>query len=534
MDNHGIEAATEAMRRLTNEGLPEERARRVEARLRQAIARPRPTWAPWLVMGGVVTAMAVTFVALWRSPEPATTRIAYATGGVNVSLVPERPATVTTGPSDRAAIDILGRARLFVGAESNLEVVSRDDVAMTRGVVAFDVQHLRHGRRFTVRVGDDRVVVHGTRFTVWAADGRLKSVAVTEGVVAVGEDRAMLGAGALWGERLGGDPSDDMPALASPTEVADGVLLAIESTPEGAAIALDGSEVGRAPVVVRVGRGEHRTRASLPGYATQERRILVDEAADQRLLLTLDREVAPPEPSPPRRPARADDELWQTAERQLRERRCDGLATTVRRLAAANRDDEARAQGQLMIAECAVRTGATRKALAVFDAVVRDYPKATSAEAALFESGRLLADGGRRDKALARLELYLRRYPEGTFADPAAFRRCEVLVGDARPERPVACVEAYLREHPRGLRRGEAVWLLAELERATGRFAQAAEHYARAHKEAIGPDRQEQALYYQVVCAQKTGATTTRELARRYREAYPQGRFIQAIDELVE
>jgi serine/threonine-protein kinase len=89
----------------------------------------------------------------------------------------------------------------------------------------------------------------------------------------------------------------EVPAETSPLEpVAPPVRLALDSRPAGAFVAVNGEKRGRTPVEVELEPGlEATVRFSLPGYRSQERRIVADE--DDALVVRLKKKTRP-KPSP--------------------------------------------------------------------------------------------------------------------------------------------------------------------------------------------------------------------------------------------
>jgi ferric-dicitrate binding protein FerR (iron transport regulator) len=91
-------------------------------------------------------------------------------------------------------------------------------VALDTGTALFAVKKLEPGRRFVVRLPDGELEVRGTRFVVEVAGGRTRSVAVTEGRVALrlGGGEIVLGAGDRWPPAV----AEGAPAAASVATVA--------------------------------------------------------------------------------------------------------------------------------------------------------------------------------------------------------------------------------------------------------------------------------------------------------------------------
>jgi hypothetical protein len=74
---------------------------------------------------------------------------------------------------------------------------------------------------------------------------------------------------------------------------ADGVEIDVRSVPSGAAIAIDGEHVGKAPVKVRVAKGHRRIEASLRGYADADTALAVEPGMGY-LVFSLARETEKP------------------------------------------------------------------------------------------------------------------------------------------------------------------------------------------------------------------------------------------------
>jgi len=89
----------------------------------------------------------------------------------------------------------------------------------------------------------------------------------------------------------------DRPAETSPIEpVALPVTLALDSRPAGAFVMVNGEKRGRTPLAVALEPGREATvRFSLPGYRSQERRVVPLE--DDALVVRLKKKTRP-KPSP--------------------------------------------------------------------------------------------------------------------------------------------------------------------------------------------------------------------------------------------
>jgi hypothetical protein len=64
------------------------------------------------------------------------------------------------------------------------------------------------------------------------------------------------------------------------------VKLEVDSRPRGASVALNGDHVGKTPLELELDRGAEATvRFSLPGYRTEERRLVAEDARALRVRL---------------------------------------------------------------------------------------------------------------------------------------------------------------------------------------------------------------------------------------------------------
>ena len=141
---------------------------------------------------------------------------------------------------------------------------------------------------------------------------------------------------------------------------------------------------------------------------------------------------------------------WEAAMSSLRAERCDTLRLQVADLVKSSKFAEDKAQALLLDAECAVRKGDKREAVARYEKVTIEYSWTASAETALFEIATIAND-------VPSAEAYLRRYPHGRFADAASFRRCELLVRSSHLVEARGCLEIYRRDFPEGVKADAAM-----------------------------------------------------------------------------
>jgi hypothetical protein len=67
--------------------------------------------------------------------------------------------------------------------------------------------------------------------------------------------------------------------------------LAVETTPAGAFIEIDGASAGRAPIRQLVSAGVHTVRATLEGYVTSSREVTIDRQEERALSIELEAEA---------------------------------------------------------------------------------------------------------------------------------------------------------------------------------------------------------------------------------------------------
>ena len=84
-------------------------------------------------------------------------------------------------------------------------------------------------------------------------------------------------------------------AAAAPSAAASGRLL-IRSTPDGAAVSVDGRDYGKTPATVRdLSHGPHQVRVTRDGYAAQDRRVVLSSSRpSQSVNVAMVRTPAPP------------------------------------------------------------------------------------------------------------------------------------------------------------------------------------------------------------------------------------------------
>ncbi len=88
----------------------------------------------------------------------------------------------------------------------------------------------------------------------------------------------------------------ERPAETTVVDPPELVTIAIESKPDGAFVAVNGDKKGRTPLAVELVRGDDATvRFSLPGYRTEERRLVAGQ--DEALVVRLKKKTRPKPPA---------------------------------------------------------------------------------------------------------------------------------------------------------------------------------------------------------------------------------------------
>jgi hypothetical protein len=363
-DKQQLEAIADAAPAPTGLRRDHEIRRAIDAGL-AAPARMRRVW-PW-----ALAAVPAAAIAIWLVARPSTPTLVVEHGEI------QAPATgqmIEVPPHDRV---VLRTADDSTVEASELTRFARDDRAATRwrldrGHLESHVTKRAPGQTFEVITPEATVVVVGTRFSVDRAVIRgvaTTRVEVEEGVVRVTSVRGetvMLHAGERW------------PRASDASVVPDHVEPAVDTGPS---IATNdgGAATGSAEV-------DHRHDSS------------------QR-----------PRPTP--RPRAYDATMIRKIIRA-------GKLADARRLIddgrkAANAAPDLAELG-ILAAEAELAGRATRRAIDLYLAVVRDYPTTAQAEQALFAAAQLAfdrPDAGYRPEAI--LRDYLDTYPHGQFAGDA-------------------------------------------------------------------------------------------------------------------
>ncbi|MBW2530809.1 MAG: PEGA domain-containing protein [Deltaproteobacteria bacterium] len=505
----------------------------------------RPVWRGLALGTGLAAAVAglVALVLLFppgEPPEPGsrvgaplTARILRSAGQVElwgpggpVDVALETAVSrVRLSGNARADLDIRA-ARLAIRGPASLVFDSRGPRVET-GRVAFSVPRRPRGSPFVIGAGDAEVVVRGTELVVAVTRGHLDAVWVREGsveVVTPASAPRSLGAGESYQASPGIeiDTSETSPFDAPwwrerGTSVGMGRIV-VRSEPEGARVRIGGRRVGRTPLSVSWPTGTYGVAVTHPGHRRWRSRIDLDEQNVREINARLAVEKETP------------SGLWRAAQDDLDARRCRALKAKVETLSErASADDRARAR--MLQAECAMRTGARKRALSIYEEIAREH-STESAEVAQFEAAKLLVRLGRSREALAAMQRYLDRYPSGQFASFAAFRRCDLLIRLDQLDRARDCLDDYRRGFAGAVHANDATLLSATLARANEDWKGAAGLYRRYLAEAPSSARRESALYHLAVCLHRGKLDGLEQTIAEYLRAYPRGQHREALEEL--
>ncbi|MEZ4273059.1 MAG: PEGA domain-containing protein [Myxococcota bacterium] len=490
--------AVEAMRRHTEEGLGETRARSFYQRLRETQfgSRPKSAWLQWTVLACLMSAAAFMAV-VWTGPHdhetstpstlasPAITDamdIVMRSGRIQVGAkdsiedIPVSVNTVAWGESlqlhNQARLDVAykNETRIAVNGPAEFAMVSPRQTRLTSGTASFAVGKRATQKPFTIQTGDFIVRVLGTKFLVKAHAGVLDTVEVYTGVVEVyapgrHDSGVRIEAGNAW--RTGMIATLDENHLGATDLQATwwrqldeddqvGSVVSIDSVPTGAIAEFGGIVFGVTPFMMRWPSGRHQMSLEKPGFERWQGDVMADA---RRTPLTI--HLRPSSTTAPEK----DKKLWALAQTALSRGECARLNAAVDKILLQRSSDDHKARALMLKAECLLRRARKKEALELYRRVYSDYPRTTSAETALFETAKLLSERRENDEALKTTHHYVSTYPQGRFVEAATMRRCELLIRMEHLTQAEACLNAYRRTFPQGIRVHHAVFLCATLAR---------------------------------------------------------------------
>ncbi len=434
---------------------------------RVAAGEPRPAMPSptrrrgWIAGAGLAAATIAGLAWLWPrepdvapfAPAPASARLTIAAGEVSVDgrpigeAMPVLASATTIAVRDgraclaiEPAIDVCLDGATTASIEGLADAEIRIDVRRGHAVARLDP--LPDGRRFALTGAELRAVAVGTVFSLDVGDdGAAITASVLQGAIEVQTTAGTTRLGALEVVRLRGGRLErerlsaegearELDLLASVPGPSDRIgHVAIDVTPAGATVELDGRVVGTSPVVVALPVGEHRLELRGKGGARVGETLSVEENTfvTRRFALATDapdEEVAIVEPDVTPAVDPTDRDAPARARPTASPRELLAEARTLRR---ADR---------------------WRDAATVYRRLLREHPRSSEAHTALVSLADLLLD--RLDAPAEAARTYLRYVREGGGALAPEARwgviRARRHQGDASGEREA--IADFLRHHP--------------------------------------------------------------------------------------
>jgi tetratricopeptide (TPR) repeat protein len=408
-------------------------------------------------------------------------------------------------------------------------------LGLERGRVVLDVEPMAPGAELAVTTKDARVTVHGTRFLVEATQAGT-AVAVDRGRVGVKGARTIdvaAGFEILPGVRVPSPLSSEYATRLSALEGAMAVgpteSLDVFADVADAAVTVDGTEYGRAPLSLAVAPGAHIVRVRANGRLPVEERVEVVAGSPTLFHAELPELSSVEEPEA--HAAAAPTPARPLARDLLARARADVLAgaydRAIGRLGELKRGPTTALQFQraaLLEAQAERLSRRPERALPLLESAARGGgPEAEQAQFQLAQTlGRDLHDPVRAAAAYADAE---RRFPRGIFAEESAMRRGEALLNAGDTRAGIEALERYLRQFPSAPHADDAHLYVASARRdRLGDCAGAVPHL-RLVADGRGP-RAELALIGAARCLRTLGRSDeARATYERYLHLQPHGRY---------
>lgn len=394
----------------------------------------------------------------------------------------ETPAAIRVGPVGRAVLETSAGDTLRIGSSSRVELQRRahTHIELLAGSVDVEASPRTQGDRLVVVAEPWRVEVVGTRFTVERGPHDGLRVAVAEGRVRV--------VGPDYDDVLGpGDAFDSSRRSEHPGAVGAQAALSPKSESPDPEPGASGRRTRADPGVEPKAPSGRVPRPSAGGAAARSPGTMPDAVTRSQ-----SRETPPTMP-------RSNDPAEPGARLGPNARSSDRAATEV---------EQARPTEE----------GASREASPNAEPEVLDP---ALDQVAAYRAARALKDAGRNAEAAARYAELITRWPEGELNQVAYLDRIECLLDDGQVDLARRTEQTFMRAHPAAASRPEVCFMRAEVARALGTHARAAELYAAAAR----ADRfAESAGFLEALSHARAGDTAkAQNLMGAYLERFPNG-----------
>lgn len=464
------------------------------------------------------------------APPPKTEPVHVAAGPAPVQIL-LRTADVTVlsdhGATDNPFADLMMNGVAFhVGAEGRIDVAVTagpevvvmgpallrlprgKDPVLESGTAVFRLPASDSAAPVNVRAGDSTIVGPGATFAAVVRGGSLQQLSTSVGVVEIAlgatsvapaepapdtanpaaPGRQAVPAGEIF-TRNGAVPTlaatsqFQEPWWTSSREGKPWGTLAITADADGAMVSIGSLQLGPAPLLVRwpSGKTEVRVKAGARPEALVQVDLLAGPVRSVQAKLTGERVDAVPV-NPLETKAG-----WREIAAALVARDCKQVDRLVQKFVETLKEMDERAQAQMRVGECWESTSKPRDAIGAYKKVADSYRGAPTADRAVNEQVRLLAELGLRQDAITVIGRYLERYPTGTHRATLSLKRCELLTGTKKKNDARSCLHSHLKEYAADAQNPEVSFVSSLVAQNANDWKQSAEllraYLARAPKE---------------------------------------------------
>ncbi len=316
------------------------------------------------------------------------------------------------------------------------------DLFVKSGRIIVQVNPDHDGPPLLVTTDDGSIAVTGTVFSVAVVDGR-SSVSVFRGSVKLksetgqvrplrlGEEAVLGREGVTQISREGESAVSDMLRTLELLTSKEGIALEIDSVPAGAAVFVDGVELGITPVRASVRAGYRRLDIKKEGFESV--RELLELGVERKLTRVFELgELSQTEV--------ASSVTSETARRKTSDSKKISPVSTGP--VATPAEMIARAQVFRMERNWAAAVGA-------YGDLIDAHPSSAQARAALVSMGNIQLENLNKPRAALKVfDAYLARFGKGTLAREASFGRANALRALGKSGQERAALESFLRDYP--------------------------------------------------------------------------------------